>query len=64
MSNELEQSEKNFILTILGGYLSPVPRNLAPMFYHSLSYEGDCALHDLAVEIESKIGPASYDNES
>ena len=53
---ELESSEVNLIRNALANYREEVVQNLGPMFYHSLTYEGDVRIKELADSVADKLG--------
>jgi len=51
----LETDEANLILALLAEIRKPVPKNLCPTFYRTMSYEGDVALRQRANSIAEKL---------
>ena len=58
---ELNEDEKSFILDLLEPYLLPVPANLNPTFYHTLSYNGDLLFKRKAELISKKLNTKEQD---
>ena len=50
----LDDDEINLILNLLLS-IGTVPEGLDPTFYHTLSYEGDCKLKDIADGLKDKL---------
>jgi hypothetical protein len=50
------QDDIKFLLSLIPDSYREVPKDLPPMFYHTLSYEGDLRIRDKLKEIENKYG--------
>ena len=56
MKVEFSKSEINVIENAICGYRQAIPSGLNPMFYHTLSYESEVSLKELADGIAKKLG--------
>lgn len=52
----LEDDEANLIYSLLNELRKPVPENLCPTFYRTLTYDGDVKLKERADDLAEKLG--------
>jgi len=51
----LDDYEKRLILNLIEELRKPVPKNLCPTFYNTLTYEGDCKIKQKADKLAEKL---------
>ncbi len=54
--SELTDADKRLLLNVLESIREPVPKNLCPTFYRTLTYEGDLKLKEHADNLADKLG--------
>lgn len=52
---DITKDEKQLILNLIKELRAPVPKNLCPLFYRTLTYEGDCELKAKADKLAEKL---------
>ena len=50
----LEDDEASLIYSLLNEIRKPVPKNLCPTFYRTLTYEGDVRLKEMADDLAER----------
>ena len=59
---ELTEADKKLLTNVLKVSREPVPKNLCPTFYRTLSYEGDLKLKKRADNLADKLGLTDQEN--
>ena len=60
---ELTEADKRLLLNVLRSIREPVPQNLCPTFYRTLTYKGDLKLKEHADNLADKLGLTDKVNE-
>lgn len=60
---DLTEADKRLLLNVLKRIREPVPQNLCPTFYRTLTYEGDLKLKEHADNLADKLGLTDKVNE-